>query len=155
MTKHNLSAQPAREWTGKRRRSPLLGIGISVASLAALVALAVMMSASNPQVTTIRLASALDDRFEPVTPTETFHPGDTFFASVKIAGYRSDQDIKARWRFEKDRIGETVLETHGTAGDITAGFSLSNTQPWPAGRYTVEIVYGDKVLGSASFSVEQ
>ena len=130
-----------------------MGIAISLVSLALMVALVLLINRPAPQVTKLVTASALDDGFEPVTATSTFKPGDTFFVSVTISNYRSDEDIKARWRFNGDTVGETPLETHSTAGHITAGFSLSSQKPWPEGHYTVDILYGDTVLSSADFRV--
>jgi hypothetical protein len=146
--------RPRSVLRARSRRSPLYGIVISLIVLAALIALALTMSGGDPQVTHITTASALDDGFDPVSTTDTFQPRDTFFVSVNINNYRSDQDIRARWRLDGGKIGETSLETHGASGNITAGFSLSNPNPWPAGRYTVEIVFGDKIIGTTSFRVE-
>ena len=153
MTRDKLSTATSRGWQGRPRRSPRYGIVISIVSLALLVVVALMFSRSAPQVTKITTASALDDAFEPVDATDTFKPTETFFVSVKILNYQSGQDIRARWRFNGDTVGETSLETHGAVGDITAGFSLSSQQRWPEGRYTVDIMYGDTVLSSAEFRV--
>ena len=153
MTDSKLPTETQRAWPGRPRRSPRMGIAISLVTLALLVSLALLNNRPAPQVTHIATASALDDAFEPVTATDTFKPADTFFVSVKISNYRSDEDIRARWRFNGDTVGETPLETRGTDGNITAGFALSNQKPWPPGRYSVDILYGDSVLSSADFHV--
>lgn len=153
MTSPRLSTQTERSWPGRKRRSPIMGIGISAVSLALLVGLALLMNRPAPQVTRIVTASALDQSYEPVTTIDSFQPLDTFFVSVKIANYRSDEDIRARWRLNGNTVGETPLQTNDTSGDITAGFSLSSQKPWPDGRYSVDILYGDTVLSSADFHV--
>lgn len=148
-----MSTKPLRQRPGRPRRSPVIGLAISIITLAALVAIAIIMSNPSPRVTGITVASALDEGYEAVTPTDTFHPSDTFFVSVQIADYRSDQNITAHWRFNGKIIHESVLETHGAAGTITAGFSASNTEPWPVGPYSVDIANGDTILTSATFRV--
>jgi hypothetical protein len=145
---------PRRRLPAKPRRSPLVGLAISLATLAALVALALTLAGAEPTLAHLTPATALDDGFEPVEVTDTFKPDATFFVSAKIANYRSDQSIKARWRLNGENIGDTPLTTNGTQGNITAGFSLSRQLPWPAGRYTVDILNGDKILGGTSFSVK-
>jgi hypothetical protein len=155
MTPKIPNTRTIRAYPGRPRRRPLLGLGITLLTLAALLALVLMTAPIEPTATAITLATALDDSFNPVTPTETFHPKETFFVSVKITNYRSDENIKARWIFDGVKLRETTLQTNGFIGTITAGFSLSSSSPWPVGRYSVEIVYGDKILGSAAFHVEQ
>ena len=148
-----MSTKSSRHHAGRPHRSPIVGLTISIITLAALVVTAVIMSNPTPRVTAITVASALDDGYKAVTPTDTFHPTDTFFVSVQIADYRSDQNITARWRFNGKIIHESALETHGAAGTITAGFSASNSAPWPTGPYSVNIANGDKILASATFRV--
>lgn len=130
--------------------------------LAELLAMAALLAAcSSPlQVLSVTPATALDDLYQPVETTNVFGPQDTFFVSVQLRNYRPDMQVVARWRYEGQFITETTLVT-GPLGDSTkpyegyAGFSLRNDNPpWPSGDYTVEIVYQDKVLGSAAFRVE-
>ena len=100
-------------------------------------------------------ATTLDDQFQPVKSTDRVGPHDTFFVSVELRDYRPDMKITARWRYEGTTINETVLKT-SDIGNGYAGFSLINDRPpWPAGNYVVEIVYNDKVLGSAPFRVHR
>jgi hypothetical protein len=72
-----------------------------------------------------------------------------------VKNYRSDDPLVARWLYEGSEIDRTPLSSDLT-GNIHAGFVLQNSNPpWPIGKYRVEILYNDSVLGSANFSVEQ
>jgi hypothetical protein len=134
-----------------------MGIMRSVVMLLAMVALAIYMALRprGPEVLGVTMATALDDTFRAVAAVETYAPDDTFFASVELRGYRPEMELMARWRYGEQVIKETRLAT-GQTGDGYAGFVLNPEQPpqWPEGEYRVEIVYEDKVLGSAAFRVE-
>ncbi len=138
-----------------RRRRNIRGI---VTSLAILVGLAVVTllfhRPTEPEVLSVTLATALDDLFRPIEATEHYDPDATFFASVRLRHYRSDMELWARWSYEGQLITETLLET-SDSGEGYAGFALRNDDPpWPSGHYTLEVVYQDRVLGSADFQVE-
>jgi hypothetical protein len=147
-------SQAEREQARLRRHR--WGIARSVAMLAALVVLSIFLArrSAAPEVLSVTPAQALDADYRPVDPVETFAPGDTFYISVELRGYRPGMDLRARWHYEGQVITETPLDT-STAGDGYAGFSLSPQNPpeWPPGQYAVDIVYDDHVLSRAAFRV--
>ncbi len=134
----------------------MVGLLRSLVFLILLVVLAVAFSLRNrgPSVRSITPATALDDAYRPVEATTVFGPNDTFFVSVKLAGYGAGDPLHARWYFGGSFITETSLN-FDHSGDIDAGFVLLNENPpWPVGSYRVDIVYDGEVLGTASFRVE-
>lgn len=144
-----------RDREAERRKRQRMGIARSVAFLVALVVLAVWMQQRPrpPEVLSVTPATALDDEFRPVEPTEVFGPEDTFFVSVELRNYQPGT-LGARWLYEGQVITEMMLDTTDT-GDGYAGFVLRNDDPpWPTGQYTIEITYRGRVLESASFRVE-
>jgi hypothetical protein len=127
----------------------------SVVVLVLLIALWIVFATQgrNPIVTNVIMATALDDRYRPVEVTETYTPADTFFASIEVKGVDGDEPLLARWIYEGEEITTSPLASD-LAGDLYAGFVLTNQDtPWPVGRYRVDILYEDDVLGSANFSV--
>ncbi len=141
----------------ERRRRRRIGLVRSVIMAIALVALAIFMALRPrpPEVLSITLTRALDNAYRPIAPTTTFGPQETFFVSVELRGYRPGSDLTARWRYDGQVIVDTELVAEGI-GDGYAGFVLHNDNPpWPAGRYTVEILYEGEVLASAEFGVEE
>lgn len=140
----------------RRRRSPIVGLLISLGMLLGLVVVAALLATqrSGPSVLSITPAKSLDDAYHPIDPTDTFAPEDTFFVSVELDDYDNDSPLLARWYYEESFITETHLE-FDYEGDVFAGFVLLNEDPpWPLGRYSVEIVYRERVLGSADFRVK-
>ena len=141
---------PAQFRKGMRK-----GLLRTVLLLIGLIAVSVLMARRNrPEVLAVIPATALDDLYRPVEVTDTYSPDDVFFVSVEIENYDPYSPISARWLYEGDMIAETPLEIEGMV-DRYAGFALrSDVAPWPAGDYTVEIVYKNRVLEEASFRVE-
>lgn len=138
------------------RKPRVWGIVRSVMFLAALVGLALWMNRrpAPPTVLSVMPATAFDDAFRPIEVVDAYGPEDTFFISVELEGYDSSMELIARWLYEGQLITETTLAT-ADSGVGYAGFVLrTEYPPWPAGRYTVEIVYEGEVLGSAAFRVE-
>jgi hypothetical protein len=155
-TDENQTRPSQAEREQARQRRHWWGIARSVAMLAALVVLSIFLArrSAAPEVLSVTPAHALDAAYRPVEPAETFAPGDTFYVSVELRGYRTGMDLRARWLYEGQVITETPLDTPD-AGDGYAGFSLSPENPpeWPPGQYAVDIVYEDHVLNRAAFRV--
>jgi hypothetical protein len=152
-----MKGQTTRQLTVKQQRRRLFGIAQSVVFIGLLTALAFWLSrSSEPTAESIVIAKALDDQFQPIDPTDSYNPeDDTFFVSVVLKNYYGSPPVVAVWRYEGQIIEETNLLTSGQ-GNITAGFSLVNSNPpWQAGKYAVDIVAGQTVLASKTFMVKQ
>ena len=151
-----MPTQPDPQLPTQFRKGMKRGVFRSVLILIGLIVVTVLMVRGNrPDVLNVIPAAALDDLYRPVEVTDTYSPDDVFFVSVEIENYDPYSPISARWLYEGDVISETPLEIEGTV-DRYAGFALrSDVAPWPAGDYTVEIVYKKRVLGKAAFRVEE
>lgn len=140
----------------EQRRRQRSGILRSVALLAGLIVLTVWIALQRqqPEVLSLTTARALDSDYQPVEPTTSYGPDDTFFISVELRGYRTGMNITALWRHQGEVIAETpLLAEAGEAG--IAGFSLSPESPprWPEGGYVVDIMYDGHVVGRTAFDV--
>jgi hypothetical protein len=115
-----------------------------------------------PRVLSVVPATGLYDNYRPIEATDIFHPDDTFFVSVQMDDFRRGMELAARWSYQGQVITETTLDPNRIAegdgkgeGKDFVGFLLMNDNPpWPVGDYTVEIIDGVEVLGSAEFRVE-
>ncbi len=132
------------------------GLLRSILMLIGLIVLAVVLARrpAEVEVLSITPAKALDDTYRAVEPTGVFAPTDTFFVSAEISGYRPGMNFIARWRHEGQYITETPLQADGVGAGY-AGFALSPQEPptWPEGRYTVDVLHGEQLLGQAAFEV--
>lgn len=144
------TSQPPARRAGRR-----IGVWRSVSFLVALTALLIHISQQNrgPRIGDVITADALDDQYRPIGATEVYASDDTFYVSVEIDDYRADDPVAARWQYGGEVIATTPLEAD-LYGGIYAGFVLANEALWPEGRYRVDILYGEDVLGGADFRVD-
>jgi hypothetical protein len=88
--------------------------------------------------------------------TETYAPGDTFYAFVELNNAPVDTELKAVWS-AVDVSGEgpgTELESvKGTSGSGQVWFKLEAESPWPSGKYRVEIFLNNSKKETLDFEV--
>ena len=89
------------------------------------------------------------------TPTDTFAPKDTIFASVSTDGTAPAAVIHAKWTFQDGQTVKDDSRTVALAGPAVTEFSIQKPDGWPKGNYKVEIsVDGGASPTSKTFRVE-
>jgi hypothetical protein len=126
----------------------------SIVVLVLLVALWIVFAQQGrgPVVNSVVMATALDSQFKPVEVTESYNPDEDFFASVNIQDYSGSKPLIGRWMYEGSEF-DTSAYDGDQAGSGYVGFTVHSDIPWQPGRYRIDILYEDEVLGSASFEV--
>jgi len=90
-------------------------------------------------------------------PTTTFAPGDIFYAIVDVVDAPADTTLEAYWyAVQAEGVDPNYLidQASVTGGDDTYTFNLSNTNPWPAGDYKVEIYVNGALELTLEFTVQ-
>jgi len=75
-------------------------------------------------------------------PTAVFAPTDTFYCVGQLVNAPDDTTVKAVWtavEVEGTEPNTKIGEAEITAGSAPVNFKLSNTSPWPAGKYKVDL----------------
>jgi hypothetical protein len=97
----------------------------------------------------------LGDDYSPIGATGVFAPEDDFYVSVEYSGLEEGQEIGAEWFLEDESLYEVSLPLDASqAGEGYAGFSLTNTEPWSAGNYHVDISLDGEFDRTVEFRVE-
>lgn len=90
--------------------------------------------------------------------TTTFAADDTFYAIVDLANAPDETEVRATWTaVDVGSAAEpnTMLdEATLTTGSGTLTFDMSNTTPWPAGEYKVDLYLNDELDRTLEFVVE-
>ncbi len=111
-------------------------------------------SASTANIKEARMAREVNGAPEDTT---TFAPNDVFYCLVTVANAPDDTVVKAVWKAvdaEGVEKNYTILETeYNGGGEIT--FQASNDNPWPVGKYAVELYIDDKLKDTVEFSVAE
>lgn len=91
-------------------------------------------------------------------PTTTFAPTDTFHAVVDLANAPSDTKVTATWTALDAGNGQVknqkIDSKDVTTGNTPIDFTLAPSQPFPVGKYQVEIFMNDKPVQTLPFEVQ-
>lgn len=104
-----------------------------------------------PSVDSVNLGTSVDASDKVGSPTSTFTPKDTIYASVSVIGSGATK-VDAKWTYQN---GQTVSQGSSAAtAPKTVEFHISKPSGFPKGNYKVEISVDGKSAGSKDFSVQ-
>jgi hypothetical protein len=96
-------------------------------------------------VTGVTLGNAVGADKRVTTPSDSFSPRDTIYASVETTG-AGRAPLRALWTFvragQTSKVDETTIEIDAVAPTVTE-FHVSKPSGWPKGDYRVEIFVGE------------
>ena len=125
-------------------------------TFAFIVVMALSILACDFSASTVSISSAkLSADASTVTETAVFKSDQAFYDIVSIANAPDTTKVKAVWYKVDDAGAATQIiekEVVGSGSPIT--FSATNTNPWPAGKYKVELYLNDKLDRTQEFSVQ-
>lgn len=82
--------------------------------------------------------------------------GKAIYASVATSGKTEGVTLAARWTYLEGQGQQvsTISQSIATDGPATTTFKVQNPNPWPAGKYKVEISLDGKPVTSQTFEVK-
>jgi hypothetical protein len=108
-----------------------------------------------PRLDTAVLCRELTADYAPVEPTEVFSSSEDFYVSIEYFDLEEGQTIGVEWFLEDEFLYEaSVPLDSANVGEGYAGFSLTNTELWPAGNYRADIYLDGELDHTVDFSVE-
>ena len=126
-----------------------------VAAAAPTVAIPTAMPVAAIQLTDVSLGKSIGADKKVQTPTDTFAPKDTIFASVSTDGTAPAAVIHAKWTFQDGQTVKDDSRTVALAGPAVTEFSIQKPDGWPKGNYKVEImVEGGPQAATKTFRVQ-
>jgi len=109
------------------------------------------------QILEVTLSSEINDKLEPVNPTDVFGTTDSFFACVKLDYHLSGDNLNTKWYFGEDELIDEIsldLENYYLPGYSAFHMIGDASNPWPSGEYKVEIYFNDALYDKYDFKVE-
>jgi len=109
------------------------------------------------QILEVTLSSEINDKLEPVNPTDVFGTTDSFFACVKLDYHLSGDNLNTKWYFGEDELIDEIsldLENYYLPGYSAFHMIGDASNPWPSGEYKVEIYFNDALYDTYDFKVE-
>ncbi|MEW6649160.1 MAG: hypothetical protein AB1453_03105 [Chloroflexota bacterium] len=133
-------------------KRPKLAVWIALIVLA-FAAVACEFSATTANIGDAWLSSS-EDGSDRVTH---YAPDAVFYAQVDLKNAPDDTVLKAVWsavEVEGVEANTMITETEITTGSGLVHFNLSNDNPWPAGKYKVEIFMNGESAATMEFEVQ-
>ena len=123
-----------------------------------ILALGLMIWAGGCSFSTANIKSAkLAADKEGTQETTVFSPDQVIYCLVQLANAPDDTKVKADW-IAVEAEGATpnykIANAEKTSGDATLTFDLSNNQPWPKGKYKVDLYLNDKLDRTLEFQIQ-
>jgi hypothetical protein len=114
--------------------------------------------AATASVTSVSLGNAVGADMKVATPSTTFAPKDTIYASVTTSTSDPTASIPAklaaRWSFEDGQVVNEESKDVNLSGPGDTEFHISQPNGLPAGKYKVEISMDGSVVQSKDFEVK-
>jgi len=105
-------------------------------------------------VTDVSLGKSVGADKKVQTPTDTFKPKDTIFASVSTDGSAPSSVIAVKWTFGEGQVVKEDSRTIAPTGPAATEFSIQKPSGWPKGNYKVETTVDGKAGPSKTFTVK-
>ena len=90
-------------------------------------------------VSDVTLGKAIGADKRVASPSTTFGPKDTIYASVATTGSAPSKTLSAKWTFQDGQTVKADSQSIAPTGPAVTEFHLSKKSAWPAGKYKVEI----------------
>lgn len=111
--------------------------------------------AEEVEVESIKLGRSVGDYGAIADETNEFRPTDTIVAVVQTGDKDAGKELLARWTYgDKDQVVAEQRETIAVGNEARTTFRLSKSGAWPAGGYRLHILYNDREISSAQFTVK-
>jgi hypothetical protein len=106
------------------------------------------------RVTAVDLGKSILPDKSVASPTSTFAPRDTVFASVATEGTAASATIRARFTFNDGQLVNESTQTITPTGPARTEFHISRPTGWPVGKYRVDVFLDSQPAGSKEFEVK-
>jgi hypothetical protein len=104
-------------------------------------------------VTTVSVGKSVGADKRITANADTIGRRDPMYVSVATTGDAQNAVITARWYAPDGVIIRTDSQTLNLAGPAATEFHITRSQPWPVGRYKVDIMLNGRVAGSREWEV--
>ena len=104
-------------------------------------------------VTAVTLGTEAGADMKIATPMTTFTPQDPIVVSIDTDGAASNAEITAKLVYEDGQAAGEESQTVNTTGAETTNVTFNNANPWPTGKYMVEVWIDGTKAQTTSFDV--
>ena len=103
----------------------------------------------------VTLGKAIGADKKVASPTTTFGPKDTIYASVATTGSAPSKTLTAKWTFQDGQTVKEGSETIAPTGPAVTEFHIDKKSGWPVGKYKVEVAVDGTPATTKDFEVKK
>ena len=103
----------------------------------------------------VTLGKAIGTDKRVASPSTTFGPKDTIYASVATTGSAPSKTLTAKWTFQDGQTVKEGSETIAPTGPAVTEFHMAKPSGWPVGKYKVEISADGTPATTKEFEVKK
>ena len=108
------------------------------------------------QITDIKMAQGIDEKYMPLEPSKNFPDGTAkVFCWFEWKGAQANESLTAKWTYVTENIPilECPLPIPRKQGSGGIALSMPQGKTLPAGLYEVELLFDKKILKSLKFEI--
>lgn len=105
-------------------------------------------------VTAVNLGTAVGADQKVTSASTTFGSKDVIYAAIDTENAAKDVVLNAKWTFQDGQTVHEETTTISPEGNTTTNFKFSNSNPWPAGKYKVEISLNGASAKTVDFEIK-
>lgn len=107
------------------------------------------------KVTALDLGNAIDASKHVSSPSSTFKPSDTIYATILSEGSAPKVDLAVKWTYQDGRVVNQSTQSLAPTGPAATEFHISSpTENFPSGKYKVEVTADGALVGTREFEVQ-
>ena len=84
----------------------------------------------------------------------TFAAKDVIYAAIDTENAAKDVVLNAKWSFQDGQTVHEETTTISPEGNATTNFKFSNSNPWPVGKYKVELSLNGASAKTVDFEIK-
>ncbi len=105
-------------------------------------------------VSAVNLGTTVGADQKVTTASTSFGTKDVIYAAIDTKNAGKDIGLTAKWTFQDGQVVHEDSVTISPEGDATTNFKLSNSKPWPVGKYKVEVLLNGTPAQSVDFEIK-
>ena len=105
-------------------------------------------------VTAVNLGTSVGADQKVTTPSTIFGTKDVIYAAIDTKNPEKDVFLAVKWTFQDGQVVHEEGTQISPEGDTTTNFKLSSSNPWPVGKYKVEVSLKNTPVQTVEFEIK-
>lgn len=105
-------------------------------------------------VTAVNLGTVVGADQKVTNASTTFASKDVIYAAIDTQNAGKDVFLNAKWTYQDGQVVHEEGTQISPEGDATTNFKLASSNPWPAGKYKVEVSLNNTPAQTVDFEIK-